>query len=123
MKSKGFTLIELLIAMAVFATAGAAVMKTASEHMNSISHLENLTFASYVAENQLNAVFLEKTWPLKSEQKTVEFANRNWLWQQEIQKTADANFSAVVVKVSLADNPEKVVYQLQTFVGKPDAER
>lgn len=123
MKSKGFTLIELLIAMAVFATAGAAVMKTASEHMNSISHLENMTFASYVAENQLNAVFLEKTWPLKSEQKTVEFANRNWLWQQEIQKTADANFSAVVVKVSLADNPEKVVYQLQTFVGKPDAER
>ncbi|CAI3790986.1 type II secretion system minor pseudopilin GspI [Rheinheimera sp. MM224] len=123
MKSKGFTLIELLIAMAVFATAGAAVMKTASEHMNSISHLENMTFASYIAENQLNAVFLEKTWPLKSEQKTVEFANRSWLWQQEIQKTADANFSAVVVKVSLADNPEKVVYQLQTFVGKPDAER
>ncbi|WP_127019367.1 type II secretion system minor pseudopilin GspI [Rheinheimera mangrovi] len=123
MKTKGFTLIELLIAMAVFATAGAAVMKTASEHMNSISHLENMTFASYVAENQLNAVFLEKTWPLKSQQKTVEFANRSWLWQQEIQKTSDANFSAVVVKVSLADNPEKVVYQLQTFVGKPDAER
>jgi general secretion pathway protein I len=122
MKSKGFTLIELLIAMAVFATAGAAVMKTASEHMNSISHLEEMTFASYVAENQLNAVFLEKTWPLKNEQKTVEFANRSWLWQQEIQKTADANFSAVVVKVSLADQPEKVVYQLQTFVGKPDAE-
>lgn len=123
MKTKGFTLIELLIAMAVFATAGAAVMKTASEHMNSISHLENMTFASYVAENQLNAVFLEKTWPLKSQQKTVEFANRSWFWQQDIQKTADANFSAVVVKVSLADNPEKVVYQLQTFVGKPDAER
>lgn len=123
MKSKGFTLIELLIAMAVFATAGAAVMKTASEHMNSISHLENMTFASYVAENQLNAVFLEKIWPLKNEQKTVEFANRNWLWQQEIEKTADANFSSVLVKVSLADNPEKVVYQLQTFVSKPDAER
>ena len=109
--------------MAVFATAGAAVMKTASEHMNSISHLENMTFASYVAENQLNAVFLEKIWPLKNEQKTVEFANRNWLWQQEIEKTADANFSSVLVKVSLADNPEKVVYQLQTFVSKPDAER
>ncbi|MDR7121697.1 type II secretion system minor pseudopilin GspI [Rheinheimera soli] len=123
MRSKGFTLIELLIAMAVFATAGAAVMKTASEHMNSISHLENMTFASYVAENQLNAVFLEKVWPLKSEQKTVEFANRNWLWQQQINKTPDANFSAVVVKVSLADNPEKVLYQLQTYVGKPDAER
>jgi general secretion pathway protein I len=29
----------------------------------------------------------------------------------------------VIVKVSLADNPEKVVYQLQTFVGKADAER
>lgn len=123
MKNKGFTLIELLIAMAVFATAGAAVMKTASEHMNSISHLENMTFAAYVAENQLNAVFLEKNWPLKNEQKTVEFANRSWLWQQEIKKTADANFSAVVVKVSLADKPEKVVYQLETFVGKPDAER
>lgn len=123
MNIKGFTLIELLIAMAVFATAGAAVMKTASEHMNSISHLENMTFAAYVAENQLNAVFLEKSWPLKNQQKTVEFANRSWLWQQEIKKTTDANFSAVVVRVSLADSPEQVVYQLQTFVGKPDAER
>lgn len=123
MNSKGFTLIELLIAMAVFATAGAAVMKTASEHMNSISHLENMTFAAYVAENQLNAVFLEKTWPLKNQQQTVEFANRSWLWQQEIKKTPEANFSAVVVRVSLADSPEKVVYQLQTFVGKPDAQR
>jgi general secretion pathway protein I len=123
MNIKGFTLIELLIAMAVFATAGAAVMKTASEHMNSISHLENMTFAAYVAENQLNAVFLEKTWPLKNQQQTVEFANRSWLWQQEIKKTPEANFSAVVVRVSLADSPEKVVYQLQTFVGKPDAQR
>jgi general secretion pathway protein I len=122
MKSTGFTLIELLIAMAVFATAGVAVMKTASEHMNSISHLEDMTFASYVAENQLNAVFLQKSWPLKNEQKTVEFANRSWLWQQEIRKTPDANFSAVVVKVSLADKPEKVLYELQTFVGKSDAE-
>jgi len=121
MKNKGFTLIELLIAMAVFATAGAAVMKTASEHMNSISYLEDMTFASYIAENQLNAVFLEKSWPLKSEQKTVEFANRSWLWQQEIRKTTDANFSAVVVKVSLADSPDKVLYQLQTYAGKPDA--
>jgi general secretion pathway protein I len=122
MKSTGFTLIELLIAMAVFATAGVAVMKTASEHMNSISHLEDMTFASYIAENQLNAVFLQKSWPLKNEQKTVEFANRSWLWQQEIRKTPDANFSAVVVKVSLADKPEKVLYELQTFVGKSDAE-
>ncbi|MCA1931707.1 type II secretion system minor pseudopilin GspI [Rheinheimera sp.] len=122
MKSAGFTLIELLIAMAVFATAGVAVMKTASEHMNSISHLEDMTFASYIAENQLNAVFLQKSWPLKNEQKTVEFANRSWLWQQEIRKTPDANFSAVVVKVSLADKPEKVLYELQTFVGKSDAE-
>jgi general secretion pathway protein I len=122
MSSKGFTLIELLIAMAVFATAGAAVIKTASEHMNSIAYLEELTFASYIAENQLNAVLLEKSWPLKNQQKTVEFANRNWLWQQEIRKTADANFSAVVVKISLADQPEKVLYQLQTFVGKPDAD-
>ena len=122
MKSKGFTLIELLIAMAVFATAGVAVMKTASEHMNSIAHLEEMTFASYIAENQLNAAFLQKSWPLKNEQNTVEFANRSWLWQQEIRKTPDANFSAVVVKVSLADKPEKVLYELKTYIGKSDAE-
>lgn len=121
MNTKGFTLIELLIAMAVFATAGTAVMKTASEHMNSISQLENMTFASYVAENQLNAVLLQKGWPLENKQDRVEFANRSWLMQQEIKKTPDANFSAVVVKVSLAESPDRVVYQLQTFVGKPDA--
>ncbi|MFC4653605.1 MULTISPECIES: type II secretion system minor pseudopilin GspI [Rheinheimera] len=121
MKNQGFTLLELLVAIAIFATAGVAAMKATSEHVRAISMLEEQTYAGYVAENQLNAVFLEKSWPLKNQQKTVELANRSWLWRQEIRKTADANFSAVVVKVSLADEPERVIFQLQTYIGKPDA--
>jgi len=121
MKRNGFTLLELLIAMAIFATAGVAAMKVASEHARALTILEEQTLASYVAENQLNAAMLEKSWPLKNQQKTVEMANRSWLWQQEIKKTADANFSAVMIKVSLADAPEKVLYQLQTYLGKPSA--
>lgn len=121
MNTKGFTLLELLIAVAIFSIAGVAAMKAASEHVRAVTMLEERTYASYVAENQLHAVQLEKTWPLKNESKTVEFANRTWLWQQQIRKTADSNFSAVVVQVSLAEEPNRVIVELQTYLGKPDA--
>ncbi|WP_231916807.1 type II secretion system minor pseudopilin GspI [Rheinheimera sp. SA_1] len=119
--TKGFTLIELLVAMAIFAIAGVAVMRATTEHIRAVTQLEEMTIVSFIAENQLQLAKLEKKWPPeKSLQGEVTMANRNWVWVQQSIETPDPNFRQLKVSVSPADEPARVLYSLQTFVGKAD---
>ena len=120
-KVQGFTLIELLVAMAIFAIAGVAVMRATTEHIRAVTMLEEMTVVSFIAENQLQLAKLEKKWPPEpSLQGEVTMANRNWRWVQQSSETADANFRQLKVSVSPAEDPAKVLYSLQTFIGKAD---
>ena len=118
---QGFTLIELLVAMAIFAIAGVAVMRATTEHIRGVTLLEEMTIVSFIAENQLQLAKLDKKWPPEpSLQGQVSMANRNWIWLQQRLETADPNFRQLTVSVSPADEPDRVLYRLQTFVGKAD---
>lgn len=122
MSSRGFTLLELLVAMAIFATAGLAIMQTSSAHIRAVSQLEELTFAGYVANNQLQLAMLDPKWPPKEQsQGEVEMANRKWLWQQQVSKPGDEDLRLISVSVSLSEAPEDILYQLQSYKGKPGA--
>lgn len=117
----GFTLIELLVAMAIFAIAGVAVMRATTEHIRAVTQLEELTIVSFIAENQLQLAKLEKKWPPeKSVQGEVTMSNRRWVWLQQSTETPDPNFRQLKVSVSPAEDPARVLYSLQTFVGKAD---
>lgn len=122
MKPRGFTLIEVLFALAIFATAGLAVMRTVTEHIRAVSMLEDMTFASYVATNQLTLLQLETRWPpAEQEQGEVELGNRQWRWQQRVTAVEDNDLRQVEVQVSLVEQPDEVLYQLITFIGRPHA--
>lgn len=117
----GFTLLELLVAMAIFATAGIAIMQATSAHLRSITLLEDMTFASLVANNQMQLTLLDQEWPGKEQQRgEVEQGNRKWLWQLENYKLADAQLRLIKIQVSLAEAPEDILYSLQSYKGKPD---
>lgn len=60
------TLLEVMVALVVFAIAGLAVMKTASEHLSGLSYLEQKTLATWVVQNQLVQQRLEGSWPSDS---------------------------------------------------------
>ena len=120
MKRSGFTLLELLVAMAIFATAGMAIMQASSAHIRSLSQLDDLTIASYIAGNQMQLAMLETEWPGKEKQQgELEMANRTWLWQQQLSKLTDDDLRLVKISVSLAETPDEVLYQLQSYKGKP----
>ena len=120
-KVQGFTLIELLVAMAIFAIAGVAVMRATTEHIRAVTLLEEMTIVSFIAENQLQLTRVDKKWPPeKSLQGEVTMANRQWVWRQQSVETLDPNFRQLKVSVSPAEEPERVLYTLQTFVGKSD---
>ncbi|MEE2025411.1 MULTISPECIES: type II secretion system minor pseudopilin GspI [Alkalimonas] len=122
MMRRGFTLIEVLFALAIFATAGLAVMRTVTEHIRSIAMLEDATFASYVASNQLVLLQLETDWPPAEQSRgEVEMANRLWQWQQRISQVEDDDLRQVELSVSLAEQPDETLYRLITFIGRPHA--
>jgi general secretion pathway protein I len=120
MKRNGFTLLELLVAMAIFATAGMAIMQASSAHIRSLSQLDDLTMASYIANNQMQLAMIETEWSGKEkDQGQVEMANRNWLWQQQLTRVPDEDLRLIQISVSLAESPDQVLFQLQSYRGKP----
>lgn len=118
---KGFTLLELLVALVIFATAGVAIMQASSNHLRTVWQLEELTVAGFVANNQLQLALLEPSWPPRElQQGEVAMANRNWLWQLRATPVPDPDLRELNITVSLAEQPDVMIYQLKTYVGRPD---
>ena len=116
----GMTLLEVMVALAIFALAGTAAMKAASDHLNSVSRIEENTFATWVANNRLNEMKLTGSWPPKNNIRgSAEMAERTWYWQQNVKKTADADLLAVEVSVGLDEQYEYFNTSVVTYVAKP----
>jgi general secretion pathway protein I len=117
----GFTLLEIMVAMFIFAVAGAAIIKTTTEHINSVGKLEEITFATWVANNQLTRATLlsEKTWPPKNNERgSVEMLDRTWYWQQEVQATTDESLKAIIITVGTDPEYEGSITSVTTYVAK-----
>lgn len=124
LKQKGFTLIEVMVAVGIFAVAGAAVMKATYEHLRSVSSLEQLTFATWVANNQLTESTLRAKikWPLKNNDTgEVELAGQRWFWKQEIKKTADASLFQITIIVSQDPEIKNEITGITSFIAKGES--
>ncbi|WP_077342548.1 type II secretion system minor pseudopilin GspI [Pseudocolwellia agarivorans] len=118
-KCSGFTLIEVMLAMAIFATAGVALISSTDTHFRSLSHLETKMMANWVASNQLVEASLNKSWPPRNNKKgKVELAGREWFWIQKVAKTADQNMSAISIEVRLDQAQRSSLTSLTTYVVK-----
>ncbi|QFI53326.1 type II secretion system minor pseudopilin GspI [Aeromonas simiae] len=119
MKARGMTLLEVMVALAVFAIAGLAVMKTASEHLSGLSYLEQKTLATWVAENQLVQLRLEQKWPGESwVEGESELAGSKWYWRYRGQPTQDANFRLIELEVRDEAKGPNPITLLRTYINK-----
>ena len=117
----GFTLLEVMVAMFIFAVAGAAIIKTTTEHINSVGKLEEMTFATWVANNQLTRATLqsENTWPPNNtERGRVDKLDRTWYWKQEVQATTDENLKAIIISVGNDPEYKGTILSVTTYVAK-----
>ncbi|MGY3568392.1 type II secretion system minor pseudopilin GspI [Vibrio paucivorans] len=80
--ARGMTLLEVLVALAIFATAAISVIRSVSQHINTINYLEDKTFAAMVVDNQMAKVLLQPG-NLKKSKGEEELAGRVWYWQVE----------------------------------------
>lgn len=105
---RGFTLLEVLVALAIFATAAIATIRSVSQHINTLSFVEEKTFAAMVADNQMAKVLLAGNKPSKQKGRE-QLANRDWYWQVEPVPTAGDMLQAFDVKVATSDKGDPVV--------------
>ncbi len=115
---KGFTLIELLLALAIFAYSASAILGVVGTASNNLGQIEEMTFASWVANNRLVELQVSKQWPPKDKEKgEQELAGRTWYWQQKVVKTEDEDLRAVTVTVSSDEKGTSSIYSLTTYVS------
>ncbi|MCV2885805.1 type II secretion system minor pseudopilin GspI [Aestuariibacter sp. AA17] len=120
-KHNGLTLLEVMVALAIFALTGAAVMKSATDHLSSVGQIEEITVATWVANNRLVQIQAKPVWPPKNNQKgKQEMADRTWYWQQRVKETNDKNFRAVEVIVSLDEQFQSHVTSVTSYLAKPE---
>ena len=74
-REAGMTLIEVMVALVIFALAGLAVMQSTLQQTRQLGRMEEKILASWLADNQLVQLRLEKRWPALSwSETTVEAA-------------------------------------------------
>lgn len=123
-KQYGMTLLEVMVALVIFALTGSAIMKAAGEHLSGIGQIEEMTFATWVANNRLTQVLIDPSWPPKNKQKgSEEMADRTWYWQQKVLKTNDKDMLSVEVRVSLDEQFTQSITTVSSFVAKAKASK
>jgi general secretion pathway protein I len=98
---RGFTLIEVMVAVAIFAIAGLALLNAQGSQINTDQHLQEKTFAHWVALNQLADMRLNQVFPDTGEsQATASMGNQDWQITITVQSTPSPDVRLVIISVA-----------------------
>lgn len=116
----GFTLIEVLVALFVIGMGLVAVIAVAARSGQVDSQLQQQTFASWVATNQLERMRLSPKWPAIGDSNgKITLAGEDWHWKATVVKTQDPDLRRVTISVATNENPHDSVTKLIGFLGRP----
>ncbi|ASI97671.1 type II secretion system minor pseudopilin GspI [Vibrio rotiferianus] len=115
-RARGMTLLEVLVALAIFATAAISVIRSVSQHINTVSYLEEKMFAAMVVDNQMANVMLDSS-ALKAKKGTEELAGRTWYWKVTPVATTQPLLKAFDVSVAVEKSASPIV-TVRSYVDK-----
>lgn len=120
MKPKGMTLLEVMAAIAIFALTATSIMKAASDHIRGITVLEEITFATWIANNRLQNAIVENAWPPQNNKRgSEEMAGRTWYWRQVVTETEDKDLRQVEIFVGTDPEGENITTSVMTYFANP----
>lgn len=115
---RGMTLLEVMLALVILATAGLAVMQSASQSINNQSYLQKKTFATWIASNRLAELKLEEKWPSTVwTREEVEFSGSKWYLRYQGLVTNNASFRVLDIEVSDKKDGKALGY-IRTHIAK-----
>ncbi len=107
-KSRGMTLLEVMVALAIFATASLSVIKAVSQQVDSLSYMEDKTFASWVADNQIGLAMVAGK-PLQAATGHEDMAGKTWYWALKPVATEADLIKAFDMEVSSRQGGEPLI--------------
>ncbi len=110
------TLLEVLVALAIFATAALSVLRSVTQHINTLSYLEEKTFASMVVDNQMALMMLDKP-PTSVKKGETELAGQTWYWTIAPVKTTSDILKSVDVSVATTKDQKSSLLTVRTYVA------
>ena len=114
---RGLTLIEVLVALAIFSTAAISVMNSVTQHINTLSYLEEKTFASLVVDNEISQVMLSGA-PKNVTTGKTKMAGRDWYWKVTPVETEAGFIAAFDVSVSKSQDSKSSLVTVRSYVDK-----
>lgn len=116
-RKRGFTLLETLVALAILATAVAAVMRTAGLNTSQAGELRLHVLADWVAQNRLALHTARGDWiSVGTQSGEEEQAGVRLLWHEEISDTPNPSFRRIEVTVTTPDDRAHVLRKLAGFL-------
>lgn len=124
---RGFTLIEVLVAFAIAAVAFVAMFSGLQHIVNSTSQMQERTFASWIAFDQITELRVAGEFPSEGKRTgEIELAGVEWLYELRVQNTESPELRQVIVEVAPSYDPELtlgratgVLYQPPVSGGAP----
>jgi general secretion pathway protein I len=108
-----------MVALAIAGLALSAVAASVSQMVAAGSAMQERTYASWIALNQITEMRLRNEIPeVSTTTGEVEFASLEWAWEATISETGVENLFRVDVEVSYAGSPD-VIRSVTGFIGEP----
>lgn len=115
--NRGMTLLEVMIALAIFATAAISVVRSVSQHINTIAYLEEKTFAAMVADNRMALTQLSGA-AAKAHSGKSKLAGREWFWKVTPVATSADMIQAFDVSVSAKKTQQSPTVTVRSYAAK-----
>lgn len=125
-RNKGFTLLEVLVATAIFAIAAIGLLNAQNTQIRTDQHLDEKTFAHWVALNHLAELQLKKAFPDAGEGESSDsMAGRDWTVTTKVQATPSPNVRLLTIAVAeksrnFGEKPTPVTV-VTGFLARPSA--
>ncbi|WP_194438184.1 type II secretion system minor pseudopilin GspI [Vibrio fluminensis] len=113
---RGLTLLEVLVALAIFAMSAMALIRSVGQHINTLTLMEEKTFAAMVADNQMAKVMLNPK-GLRKQSGKEKLADREWFWTISPVSTQQGLLRAFDVEVAREAKGEAII-SVRSYVPK-----
>ncbi|MEM7377375.1 MAG: type II secretion system minor pseudopilin GspI [Pseudomonadota bacterium] len=118
--ARAFTLIEVMFALAIVATAIAALTHAAVNFSNNANYLRDKTFARWVASDKLTELRVIGAWPdLGKEEGEWQLAGQTWYWRTVTDEVQDPLLRQVTIQVRRNPSATGALSTLTAFLGDP----